>query len=112
MTVAEFKRDGATYEANITGHAGYNPGQDIVCAACSSLAYTLLNAAMRAADSGDLSEASYKEDDGALLVRVCAKDHAVDRIDAIWETIAGGYAILAERYPDNVAVKYSTSQTG
>jgi uncharacterized protein YsxB (DUF464 family) len=33
---------GGEYNLSITGHAGYNPGNDIVCAGASAISYTLL----------------------------------------------------------------------
>ena len=42
MVSAEVKINRNTYELNMQGHAGYCPGNDIVCSACSALAAALI----------------------------------------------------------------------
>lgn len=92
MIEVSVRLDGIT----VTGHAGYAPnGQDIVCAAVSTLAYTLIySIEALAADKigylirdGDI-EINYKNlsEKGKLLV----------------DSFFIGIANLIEQYPDNV----------
>lgn len=68
----------------VSGHAGQAPrGRDIVCAAASILAYTLIEGG---ADAEEL---------GAGALRLTGHGREL-------RLIAGGYRLLAENYPQNI----------
>lgn len=70
----------------ITGHALYAPkGGDIVCAAASILAYTLIKGGGTAEELGN-----------GLRITGGEKEREAFRL------IAGGYELLAEGYPENI----------
>lgn len=85
----------------ISGHAGYAPrGQDIVCAGASTLFYTLVHA-LREADvqKFHISESG----DNQMIMVECASMQANPvAVDAIYSTIAQGFAMLANNYPEYV----------
>lgn len=97
MTTARLYKDGNDYVADISGHAGYSvDGPDIVCAACSTLTYTLLQSCFSASCDFD-----YRTDDGSFFI--CVRNGG-DRVATIFDTISQGFALLASKYPDNVAL--------
>ena len=97
MTTARLYKDGNDYVADISGHAGYSVDRpDIVCAACSTLTYTLLQSCFSASCDFD-----YRTDDGSFFI--CVRNGG-DRVDTLFDTIRQGLARLASKYPDNVAL--------
>lgn len=91
MTHIKTKYEGANMRITMTGHAGYNPGNDIVCAAESILMRTLLEG---------LEEASTKYDEKEAYVEIVAPVNPVNIL--IWDTIKKGYQLLEKKYPQNV----------
>ena len=97
MTTARLYKDGNDYVADISGHAGYSVDRpDIVCAACSTLTYTLLQSCFSASCDFD-----YRTDDGSFFI--CVRNGG-DRVATIFDTISQGFALLASKDPDNVAL--------
>ena len=100
MVNVAFEREAGGYRMTVTGHAGQGPkGADLVCAACSILAYTLVRrvraldpAAVRVRDEGDFE----------LFVRAAGGQEAACR--GAFETVRAGFELLAENYPKAVKV--------
>lgn len=99
MTTVILTASRGIYTADISGHAGFsNESPDIVCAACSTLTYTLLQACMSAS-----SEVEHRTDDGSFFMCIRATDkRVIGKLDAIFDTIAQGFALLSNKYPQNV----------
>ena len=75
------------------GHAGYAPiGQDIVCAAVSSLLCTLALCDEVAAVQGE----------GTLFLTAAA----IEPVDYLFRVIAAGLAQIAAQYPLHVSLKW------
>ena len=90
---------GPTCRLEASGHAGYAPaGQDIVCAGASTLMQTLC--ALLAGEEGTKSGA-WDEPDGPRLA-VTAAAPQKPWVEGAFEFAKAGFALLAERYPDNV----------
>lgn len=111
MTVARFKQDGNKYDISIRGHALFNPGRDPVCAACSILAYTLinvLNAEHGAEDGSAFDDFRFYTDkkDGVCTVKAKVKPERHGYIDTVISTVATGYALLMSEHPKHVKLKY------
>ena len=90
---------GPTCRLEASGHAGYAPaGQDIVCAGASTLMQTLcaLLAGEECTKSG-----VWDEPDGPRLA-VTAAAPQKPWVEGAFEFAKAGFALLAERYPDNV----------
>lgn len=105
MTTAIFKQSEYIYEVDIQGHADFNKnGPDIVCSACSCLAYTLLQTAIALKADGAIRElhSDIDEETGAFYLKVCSTMDGTERVDASFETIANGFSILQKDYPKNV----------
>ena len=90
---------GPTCWLEASGHAGYAPaGQDIVCAGASTLMQTLC--ALLAGEEGTRSGV-WDEPDGPRLA-VTAAAPQKPWVEGAFEFAKAGFALLAERYPDNV----------
>ena len=106
MTQAIFSRRGNRFDVKIEGHADYASGvPDIVCAACSTLACTLLEC-MEDLDGAWGVDGFRKEvnDDGLMHINVRASEWAVREVEVIMKTIRTGFLLLQDGYPDHVEV--------
>lgn len=102
MTSIICDNDRGRYTIMIDGHSGYNPGNDIVCASCSILTYTLLNALANM----DTEEFDTKEYDGGFVIGVNGTRETWPEVKIVIETIMLGYELLQEQYPANVSVTW------
>lgn len=91
--------EGATLRLEAAGHAGYAPaGQDIVCAGASTLMQALVS--LLAGEESTHSDA-WDEPDGPRLA-VVADAPQKPWVEGAFELAKTGFALLAERYPDNL----------
>ena len=105
MTTAKFSESDNKFSAHIEGHAGYSHcGPDIVCSACSILAYTMLQSIL--STGGEcIKELSYGDDpdNGTFMLDIVAPSEGeAEKIRTIYKVIASGFALLADQYPQNV----------
>lgn len=108
MTTAHFEQTDSTFEVTISGHAGYETGKpDIVCAACSMLAYTLLESILAIEDMGGLAQFNSKmeQEAGYYHITLTAYTSMVHTVEIIMSTISTGFALLQHTYPANVKLK-------
>lgn len=90
---------GVTLRLEAAGHAGYAPaGQDIVCAGASTLMQALVS--LLAGEESTHSDA-WDEPDGPRLA-VVADAPQKQWVEGAFELAKTGFALLAERYPDNL----------
>lgn len=83
----------------IKGHAGYKEdGEDIVCAAVSTLACTL------AANLSDeiVRDAIVRLDPGDTVIHAAARARFKNVVNLIYDVITNGFEGVAEAYPKNV----------
>lgn len=104
MVKVEFYRDRHGFQAmDLTGHADYNPGQDVVCAGISALAYALAGELYR---RKGVSKRRWSVTDG-VHVEVepfCdPNDQAV--VDAIFETTLTGLRQIEKKYPTHIEIR-------
>lgn len=97
------------FQIRISGHSEHskNGEPDIVCSACSALAYTLQNA-VRKMDANKLLSWEWDSDnDGSMELDfdVRSREPYIAKAEAIVQTIVDGYRLLEEKYPDNVQVR-------
>ena len=91
--------EGVTLRLEAAGHAGYAPaGQDIVCAGASTLMQALVS--LLAGEESTHSDA-WDEPDGPRLA-VVADAPQKPWVEGAFELAKTGFALLAERYPDNL----------
>jgi uncharacterized protein YsxB (DUF464 family) len=110
MVVAKFGMDASrlVVSLHVKGHAGQNtPGNDIVCASASILAYTLAQNIKMSEERGHLKyspKIKLKEGDSIITCR--AKDEETyAEILHTFLVIQTGYMLLAHNYPQYVAVE-------
>ena len=110
MVVAKFGMDASrlVVSLHVKGHAGANaPGNDIVCASASILAYTLAQNIKMSQERGLLKyspKIKLKEGDSIITCR--AKDEETyTEILHTFLVIQTGYMLLAHNYPQYVAVE-------
>lgn len=110
MTKAEFTRNGSAWTVSITGHAMFAPEglPDIVCAACSTLTYVLINQLLKAESEGKLIHMHQETDSAAgdFTAEFEAQESARDEITKVIDVITDGFALLADGYPENVKLKW------
>lgn len=90
---------GPAMRLEAAGHAGYAPaGQDIVCAGVSTLMQALVS--LLAGEENAHSDA-FDEPDGPRLTVTAARP-CTAWVEGAFELAKAGFALLAERYPDNL----------
>ena len=91
--------EGLSCRLEAAGHAGFAPaGQDIVCAGASTLMQALVS--LLAGEENVHSDA-FDEPDGPRLTVTAARP-CTAWVEGAFELAKAGFALLAERYPDNV----------
>ena len=91
-----------TLELSLTGHAEHgNKGEDIVCAAVSTLFYTLGQALI---ESKEMLEdfPTLNDEDGNGFISCKPKPEYEGNISRTYWTILIGFQLLAEEYKENV----------
>ena len=98
MTSAKYDRKNCTLE--VRGHAGNNvPGEDVVCAAASALAFTAVACAQDNSEKYIPSIAVYGD---TVRIACSPLKSYVTPCRRMLETVFTGFELLAESYPDNV----------
>lgn len=104
MIHATFIRGSRGFEEfHLDGHADYNPGNDIVCAGVSALAYTLLGALD---NIEGLDKRFIRIESGKLDIEINPFiDHMKQvQVNTIFQTILIGILQIEKKYPDYVQV--------
>lgn len=110
MVVAKFGMDASrlVVSLHVKGHAGHNaPGNDIVCASASILAYTLAQNIKMSEERGHLKyspKIKLKEGDSIITCRAKDEDTYAEILHTFL-VIQTGYVLLAHNYPQYVAVE-------
>lgn len=104
MTTVRYRKTGMGYEMEISGHAGSAPrGEDLICAACTILAYTLISATE---GRGELRPQYYISNEDALIRVLCRPEEGMEeRCEEIFRAIESGFEVLALRHPEYVEVR-------
>ena len=89
------------YRLYVTGHADFNPGEDVVCAGVSALVCALLSFALQSADCKHLRHFAKK---GEVFLS-CRGG-----LGAAYDAVLLGLRRIAEQYPMHVCVENSATQ--
>jgi len=100
MTEVVARDSAGRISLRMEGHAGFNPGNDPVCAACSALAYALMGYIINAQDVREV----YALDVATGHVRIEASGGR--ELAGAFECAVIGLQQLAAQYPKNVSVKF------
>lgn len=103
MTTATFEQDGSAFHVCISGHSGFAAaGADIVCAACSTLGYTLMEQLTRMQRQRMLIALQAVVGDGCIDVQATAAEGSLLAVQAVFQTIICGYSLIERQYPSYV----------
>ena len=107
MVKVKFEQIGNTLSLSLVGHSGYaDIGKDIVCSACSILAYTVAQFVKEADESGYLkTPPTIKLESGNTAITCQPIDDLLIDIQNIYFFAEKGYELLAQNYPQNVELK-------
>jgi uncharacterized protein YsxB (DUF464 family) len=99
-----FKKGNYGYEeCRIEGHAGFNPGNDIVCAAVSALGFALIGSLR---NISGISFRKFQAENGIDLAINPFIDKGNQRIaDTVFMTVYIGLKQIEKAYPEHVQVK-------
>ena len=86
----------------IKGHAGYHPGNDIVCSAVSALAYTIVNYIEMNRDY--FESFGYRMNSGDTEIAYKASVSKEKIVKETLRAIVYGIYLIADSYPENVKV--------
>ena len=113
MTTVEFTQVGRLLRLKADGHAGWGEsGHDLICAAESMLAYTLLENLRQAEQKGWLEEMDADIWDGGMFAEAVPRPDSRIRVYTIYRTVLTGYRLLAEQYPENVQIERKLGDEG
>lgn len=105
MTYASLKRD-KDIRIHVRGHAGYNPGNDIVCAAISTITAMAGDFFLdqdRLYHRKNIKELVYKPGTFSLILKE-DPEHKAEQ-DAALHMLVIGLCSIAEQYPQNLKVE-------
>lgn len=103
MIRAHFAEGGGSYELSIDGHAGYaEHGKDIVCAACSGIAYALL-AFLEHFEDEVVEVPGLIVENGRFYI-LCK---GTEKIATAFYMALLGLRKISSQYPDHVSITYS-----
>ena len=96
--------DRSEHRLTVTGHAGKGgEGHDLLCAAASTLTYTLAAALIDLSAAGQISDPDARLRPGDTMLH-CDSSHASrGAVLLTFDTIARGFALLSSRYPDGMS---------
>ena len=97
--------DGNAVKITVTGHADYNPGNDIVCAGISTLSYTLLNYLRQAEKHHWINGYSYTGEPGDIRMEFKVHWLFNREISTAIDVLRTGMEMLAAHYPDKIRVE-------
>lgn len=98
ITVTYFKSHRGYERFTMEGHANFNPGQDIICAAASGLAWALVGVL----DNIPELQKHINIQSGSLQVEIVPffEDHKQQLLDMAFETVIIGLKQIEKKYPD------------
>lgn len=92
------------HRLTVEGHAqSGEPGHDLVCAAASSLAYTLAGNVANMADHGQVREPVMTMNPGAAEVGCNPATRYKATVTLVFDTVCVGFQLLAAHYPEYIA---------
>lgn len=88
----------------VTGHAGSaEPGHDLVCAAASTLAYTLAANVFNMAEAKQVREPVIKLDAGDTEISCKASHKLKATVTLVFDSVLLGFSMLAHDHPEYIS---------
>lgn len=106
MTHASFFYQDGSFSAELQGHAEYNPGNDIVCAAISQLTYTFAQLVLQGEKDGKLTVGEARLDPGDVSITFFVKDKK-DRREYLSHLsfFVTGMKMLKQEFPEYISLE-------
>lgn len=107
MLKVTFEKNETGISLMVKGHAGQAEiGNDIICSACSILAYTVAQFVKNAEAEGDLNFPPHIYlESGDAIVSCSPTKEAYDTIYGVYLFASVGYKLLAHNFPQYVEIK-------
>ena len=104
MVTIEYAHSEKAHCLQVFGHAAAAPkGEDLVCCAVSTLAYTATQSALQLYEQGDLRQfPDTLLNAGTAQVAAVATAEGKERVAQMFRTVAIGIEMLARQYPEHV----------
>lgn len=99
MTELKYIDNDGHIRVSIHGHAGYNPGNDVVCAGISALTFAMIYSLEKLSEEGSIKNLVIDLNDGETIADFV---QVGDKWDTAWMVLYSGYYAIAEEYPDNL----------
>lgn len=90
------------HRVSITGHAGGEVGNDLVCASVTTLAYTLAAFVKNLESSGQVRYPTVKLDEGDALISCDSARRYKTAITLVYDSICAGFELLSSNHPDKI----------
>ena len=104
MVSVDFFKDNMGFQAmDLNGHANYNPGQDIVCAGISALAFALVGTLRNVRDISFRRCTVVNGVQVEIEPFIEPEDRAIT--DTVFKTILVGLRQIEKKYPDHIEIK-------
>lgn len=104
MTQLTIRETVGMVHIEVDGHAEYNPGNDIVCAAISTLCYTLINQLEAMYSRDQLNDLQIIDESGHIEIKLVKDWGYKTQWYAIRDFFITGMEMIAEQYPDYLKV--------
>lgn len=104
MTQVRITESDISVVIDLKGHAGFNPGNDIVCASISTLSYTLINYLQLMKQENRLSELSINDESGHHHIEAKTKRGFEAELQHAIGFFKIGLAMISEHYPSYLRV--------
>ena len=104
MTQMTIHEDDKHVKIDIVGHAGYNPGNDVVCAAISTMSYALINSLERLMDGFMINELTVVDEPGNFHITFTKIYKFRSRWYAIRDFFMTGMEMISEEYPEYLQI--------
>lgn len=104
MTTVKIK-NGDMIKISVQGHAGYNPGNDIVCAGISTLTYALLNYLGNESGANHISDFGYIQKSGDVRMWFNSRTMYAKELGAAINLFRTGMDMLEGRFPEYIKVE-------
>ena len=99
------KCDGRRFLFSACGHAGYSEsGDDIVCAAVSTLVFTLYRAVCCLDCDGEIENFYHTVSKGEAVLDFTVKERAISAAERLVDSFMEGFVMVADKFPENVIV--------
>ncbi len=96
--------DRSNCKVTVEGHAhSGDPGHDLVCASASILAYTLASFVKNTHKAKQVKKPILQLKPGDAVVSCKPKRESRLAVTLVFDTLCGGYELLARNYPKNIS---------